>query len=183
MIHEARQKEIQRAVTDVLRKANFFSDCSIGIAVLSGKLDVCIVPIEHDIMSAIKNNGKPASGYFEVLLINGEEKNIIYYDVALSEKQKNFVLAHELGHFVLGHTQQCPVGEEEANFFAENLLVKMGIASFVQFNLEQNEHKLIVGLGVMLFASFILWTVKHGKKISMENEGGKAMQTKEKSSR
>lgn len=173
MIHKARQKEIQKAVTDTLGKVAFFNDSSMDITAISGKLDVCLVPIEHDIMTAIKRNGKPAPGYFEVLLINGEERNVIYYDVALSEQQKNFVLKH---------TQQCPMGEEEANFFAENILMKMGIASVVQSNMEQTEYKAIVGIGVMLLASFILWTVKHGKKISIEDKGGDAMQTEEKSS-
>ncbi len=183
MIHKARQKEIHKAVTETLRKVDFFNDSSMDITAISGKLDVCLVPIEHDIMTAIKRNGKPAPGYFEVLLINGEERNVIYYDVALSEQQKNFVLVHELGHFVLKHTQQCPMGEDEANFFAENILMKMGIASVVQSNMEQTEYKAIVGLGVMLLASFILWAVKHGNKISIEYKGGDAMQTEEKSSR
>ena len=45
MIHKARQKEIQKAVTETLRKVDFFNDSSMDITAISGKLDVCLVSI------------------------------------------------------------------------------------------------------------------------------------------
>lgn len=52
-----------------------------------------------------------------------DNKRIICYNDAISESMYRFTLAHELGHFILGHdTEEKKYQEKEANCFARNLL-------------------------------------------------------------
>lgn len=47
---------------------------------------------------------------------------LIYYNNAKSEATIRFTIAHELGHVFLGHTDDNPITDKEANCFARNLL-------------------------------------------------------------
>jgi len=48
---------------------------------------------------------------------------VVYIDdVGCKRNRQRFSLGHEIGHIILGHTEQSPENEEEANFVAEYLL-------------------------------------------------------------
>ena len=46
----------------------------------------------------------------------------VYYNSTNSEGRIRFSLIHELGHYILGHTEESSDNEEEANAFASNFL-------------------------------------------------------------
>ncbi len=57
------------------------------------------------------------------------QKFIIYIDdVGCKRKRQRFSLAHELMHIILGHTEQTPENEAEANFGATYLLAPTSLA-------------------------------------------------------
>lgn len=96
-----------------------------------------------DIMNFIKNKGIKLAGYstFETESLEALKSisysywkeglfscfpdpktkiqcRIIAYDDSKTGEQKLLIILHELGHFVLGHTEQCEQGEIEATCFA-----------------------------------------------------------------
>lgn len=54
--------------------------------------------------------------------VKSKEHYVIYYNEQKDETTKRFTLAHELGHIILGHTQDNEKENKEANCFARNLL-------------------------------------------------------------
>lgn len=48
---------------------------------------------------------------------------IFYNNDIETEGRKVWTISHEIGHIVLGHTKQCDKNEQEANFFASQILV------------------------------------------------------------
>jgi Zn-dependent peptidase ImmA (M78 family) len=52
---------------------------------------------------------------------------IILYNDEMDSNRIRFTIAHEIGHIVLGHEYSCEETESEADYFARNLLVPMGI--------------------------------------------------------
>lgn len=53
--------------------------------------------------------------------------HIVYNFDALGERTE-FTLAHEIGHIVLGHTEQSPEAEDEADAFAQQLLAPEAVS-------------------------------------------------------
>ena len=49
-------------------------------------------------------------------------KRIIAYDENKSPFRIRFSIMHELGHIMLGHSRECAYNEQQANFFASNIL-------------------------------------------------------------
>ena len=54
--------------------------------------------------------------------VKKREKAIIYYNDYADPETTRFTLAHELGHYILAHTEESLANEREANCFARNLL-------------------------------------------------------------
>lgn len=46
----------------------------------------------------------------------------VYYNSSNTDGRIRFSLMHELGHFILGHTEECYENEDEADYFASNIL-------------------------------------------------------------
>lgn len=59
---------------------------------------------------------------------------IIYYNDFKDTTTTKFTLAHELGHIILGHTNDNEIADKEANCFARNLLCPIQI--IIGFQLE-----------------------------------------------
>ncbi|MCL2578951.1 MAG: ImmA/IrrE family metallo-endopeptidase [Oscillospiraceae bacterium] len=53
---------------------------------------------------------------------------ILYNEKARSTRRRQFTLAHEVGHIYLGHGDDSPASEREANSFAAELLVPRVLA-------------------------------------------------------
>ena len=56
-----------------------------------------------------------------VIQIN--DKYYIFYNDEIIYERQNFTILHEIGHIVLGHTQDSELADAEANFFAKYILV------------------------------------------------------------
>ena len=56
-----------------------------------------------------------------------KKRALIYYNDIKSETTIRFTIAHELGHIVLGHTEDNSVTDKEANCFARNLICPVPI--------------------------------------------------------
>lgn len=54
--------------------------------------------------------------------IGGRAVYELFYDAQANRRRMRFTLAHELGHIVLGHHQEQPWEEKEADYFASQLL-------------------------------------------------------------
>ena len=69
----------------------------------------------------LTSNGTITDGY---TYKDKDKKNIIifYNEDIESEGRKIWTISHELGHIVLNHDIQCEINEQEANFFASQLL-------------------------------------------------------------
>lgn len=62
-----------------------------------------------------------------------EGKYLIFYNDKDPYPVIRFTVAHELGHFVLGHSDEDgPAAEKEANCFARNLLCPLPVADYFQ---------------------------------------------------
>ncbi len=59
---------------------------------------------------------KSEDGFF---LLDEDDVFRIYYNDIKEYSRVNFTIMHELGHIVLGHTQESELAEAEANFFAK----------------------------------------------------------------
>lgn len=61
-------------------------------------------------------------------IIRRGEQIILLFNECKDIGALRFTLAHELGHIVLGHTDDCNATDKEANCFARNLLCPIHIA-------------------------------------------------------
>lgn len=61
-------------------------------------------------------------------------RSIIYYNDKKSPQTIRFTLAHEIGHYVLGHLDDDDVSQKEANCFARNLLCPVPVRNNLQGN-------------------------------------------------
>ncbi len=57
---------------------------------------------------------------------------LILYRAKASAARRNFTIAHELGHLLLGHTSIDPVSEREADLFASALLLPACVVSRIE---------------------------------------------------
>lgn len=137
MLTKDRQEQIKNTTKDLLLKYGFFNDQNIDIVKLATSLGFAVLLLKEE----AKADG--------VILVNKDNKPILPGKIKASkiiafkktiERNKNrFIIAHELGHFFL-HSNNTPtpffayqyngvenntdaLSEEEANYFAANLLV------------------------------------------------------------
>ena len=56
------------------------------------------------------------------MTVRDGDLTLILYDETLPSHRRNFTIAHEIGHLVLGHTTPSPEAEREADAFAAAFL-------------------------------------------------------------
>lgn len=66
--------------------------------------------------------GSLPGGFYMLMEENGRQILVLFYNSFLGEREQLAAIAHEAGHAVLGHTQQDPLAEEEADIFAQNMI-------------------------------------------------------------
>ena len=75
----------------------------------------------------------------------GKHHILCYNDSdTLPETRKRFTLAHELGHYVLGHRRDGEAEEREANCFARNILAPRVLA--IKYGLNFDDYPLAFGI-------------------------------------
>lgn len=72
------------------------------------------IPLEE-----LTSNGSFNDGY---TYFNNNTAYIFYNNDIETEGRKMWTISHEIGHIVLEHTTQCEKNEQEANFFASQIL-------------------------------------------------------------
>lgn len=64
-------------------------------------------------------------------ILNKFQNSIILYNDFKDHEISRFTVAHELGHVVLGHEQECSSTNKEANCFARNFLCPVPAAHYM----------------------------------------------------
>lgn len=116
-----RIKEIASAIL-----CTYSKNVPVDIFALARLLNIALVPYS----TLTKNEIAQFTNTFRILTENGflawasgtSFQAYIYYNDMQTEGRIRFTLAHEIGHFVLGHKQQSELAEREVNFFAKYLL-------------------------------------------------------------
>lgn len=75
-----------------------------------------------------------SSDYGFTIKDKNSSKNLIIYNDLKDETIVRFTLAHELGHYVLHHTNDDDISNKEANCFARNLLCPIPVIDALQLS-------------------------------------------------
>ena len=68
-----------------------------------------------------------SSGFYcRLVKADAEEIKLVAYDDTLCKDSQTQTLLHELGHILLEHTEQCQIGELEAELFSDILFMATG---------------------------------------------------------
>lgn len=103
-----------------------------------------------------------SSGFYcRLVKADAEEIKLVAYDDTLCKDSQTQTLLHELGHILLEHTEQCQIGELEAELFSDIL--------FMLMNYEASQH---------CFESLVSWMGKEScmafiKKMVLSGEDDK----------
>lgn len=118
-------KNIPRIANEVLKKHSELGKSRVDV------LKIAFAEKIHVIKNSSVNELCP--GEYGIIMCNlATNEWIMVYDDTLTLDQKRFTVAHELGHYFLGHKDECANGghvsdpEREANLFAMCLLMKKG---------------------------------------------------------
>lgn len=81
-------------------------------------------------INELTNNGNFKDGY-TITNIRPNTDIIFYNDKIESHGRIRWTIAHEIGHIVLNHKEQCDINEIEANTFASQLLLPQCILEYL----------------------------------------------------
>ena len=100
-------------------------------------------------------------------------KRIIAYDENKSPFRIRFSIMHELGHIMLGHSRECAYNEQQANFFASNILAPRMAIHFAQCRNEDDVSSVFQisrEAGSYAFQNYRLWKESAAKEVSDVDE-------------
>lgn len=124
---DSRYEEIKQLITDLLSDYSI-STLPIDIFLLAQKMTIKIYKYSEfvideriKIISASQDGMScyVADTMSYIILYNDEDE--------MDSNRIRFTIAHEIGHIALGHESSNQETESEADYFARNLLVPMGI--------------------------------------------------------
>ncbi len=109
------KSKIRHCILEVLKRCN----------IKSYPID-CLDIINNCDIKSISYSSLTSKKRSHCLLVSDESfvlRGTIYYNDDSIEQRMRFSLMHELGHVILGHSEnRTPEEEQEANFFASNIL-------------------------------------------------------------
>ena len=100
-------------------------------------------------------------------------KRIIAYDENKSPFRIRFSIMHELGHIMLGHSRECAYNEQQANFFASNILAPRMAIHFAQCRNEDDVSSVFQisrEAGSYAFQNYRLWKESAAREVSDVDE-------------
>lgn len=130
---DQRYEEIKRIIVDVFKRYGI-SSVPIDPFDLARRMGITVIAY-----SSFSNSKR------DLLLRNSEDgfflqktngTHVIYYNDEKRRARINNTIMHEIGHIVLGHTEESNLAEAEVNFFAKYALVppvlveKLGLSYF-----------------------------------------------------
>jgi Zn-dependent peptidase ImmA (M78 family) len=122
---DSRYEEIKQLITDLLCDYSI-STLPIDVFLLAQKMAIKVYKYSEFIVDErIKIISASQDGMS--CYITDTMSYIILYNDEMDSNRIRFTIAHEIGHIVLGHEYSCEETESEADYFARNLLVPMGI--------------------------------------------------------
>lgn len=124
-LEDSRYEEIKQIITEILSDYSI-SSLPIDVFSLAERMGIKIYKysefsIEKQII-IISASQDGMSCY-----LTESKRYVILYNDEMDANRVRFTIAHEIGHVVLGHKYSTDEAESEADFFARNLLVPMGI--------------------------------------------------------
>lgn len=122
MLERQHQKEIERAVIEMLQDYDL-AKYPISVGAAAEALDVKVVPYSS-LDSHIRNVAfAVSSDAFTIADAEYNSATLAVNDVSGSNYNRaRFSGAHELAHIFLGHSEESPFKEEEADYFVGYLL-------------------------------------------------------------
>ena len=114
-LHNDRYEEIKDIV------ANLFEENEVLCVPVSGfelghNMNIKIIPYSSYVDKIINLLMKKSQdGFF----VESEDGYRIYYNDKKKYTRVNYTIMHEIGHIVLGHSEESDLAEAEANFFAK----------------------------------------------------------------
>lgn len=121
-LSNARYEEIKKIVVELFIKYNIDS-VSIDCFELASRMNIKVIPYSKfscEIQELMLK--KSNDGFF--IEKQDNEFYIYYNDIGIISKGRiNNTILHEIGHIVLGHTEESELAEAEVNFFAKYALV------------------------------------------------------------
>ena len=122
---DSRYEEIKQLVTELLSDYSI-STLPIDVFLLAGKMSIKICKYSEFVVDErIKIISASQDGMS--CYVADSMSYLILYNDEMDSNRIRFTIAHEIGHIVLGHESSCEETESEADYFARNLLVPMGI--------------------------------------------------------
>ena len=122
---DSRYEEIKQLITELLSDYSI-STLPIDVFLLAGKMSIKICKYSEFVVDErIKIISASQDGMS--CYVADSRSYLILYNDEMDSNRIRFTIAHEIGHIVLGHESSCEETESEADYFARNLLVPMGI--------------------------------------------------------
>lgn len=124
----SRYEEIKQSITDLLSDYSM-SKLPIDIFLLAKKMAIKVYKyneFENNERTIILSASQDGMSCY----VPETKSYVILYNNEMDSNRIRFTIAHEIGHIVLGHKYSCEETESEADFFARNLLVPMGIVIY-----------------------------------------------------
>lgn len=128
---EARKKLIEEKALSLLLSQRISGEYALSFLDLR-KITACGAAIIDTFSSYEKKTGAflPTSAEGITLKLSGI--NLILYDNKITnEGRRNWTIAHELGHILLGHEEISKINEREADAFAAELLMPEAVIRYL----------------------------------------------------
>lgn len=120
---EARKKLIEEKALSLLLSQRISGEYALSFLDLR-KITACGAAIIDTFSSYEKKTGASLPTSAEGITLKLSGINLILYDDRITnEGRRNWTIAHELGHVLLGHTELNKATEREADAFAAELLM------------------------------------------------------------
>lgn len=112
----ARYEEIKEHVVDTFERFGVVRP-PVDVFALAARMGIEVKPYSaYDKQVRPILMGTSPDGFLDWL---EPGRGVIYYNDKHFAGRTNYTMLHEIGHFVLGHLEQSPLAEKEANFFAK----------------------------------------------------------------
>lgn len=122
---DSRYEEIKQLITELLSDYSI-STLPIDVFLLAERMAIKIYKYSEFVVDERIKIISASQDGMSCYVANSMSYLILYND-EMDFNRIRFTIAHEIGHIVLEHEYSCEETESEADYFARNLLVPMGV--------------------------------------------------------